>query len=211
MSKKKKKVAYKYYGDSKKRKKDDRKRRKNRGPKIETVGMSLDKSEIKAARKIICTPVKVSKNFTEIREKCNHAGKLLTVAEYKDMTAVYNVYTPILDWAVAKFGEENVHVCRGCYDAVINPELIKSSDVQDAMMMLYAAVNKALTMKKMKKKEIKDLAELKDKLNDFNEVAEIIEKIDAVNEALGVTVENDSGAAKVSLQQQMMAAGSQVF
>lgn len=210
MSKKKKKVAYKYYGDSKKRKKDDRKRRKIRGPKIETVGMSLDKSEIKAARKIICTPVKVSKNFTEIREKCNHAGKLLTVAEYKDMTAVYNVYTPILDWAVAKFGEENVHVCKGCYDAVINPELIKAVDVQDAMMLLYAAVNKAICMKKMKKKEIKELAELKDKLNDFNEVVEIIEKIDATNEALGISAD-EQAPAKTSLQQQMIAAGSQVF
>lgn len=192
--KKNKKKSYdsmvlKYYGGSgyhsrnEKDDKDDRKKskknKKSSGiPGLKIVHMSLDKKDIRDARKVVTAPVDVPKKFLSIRKKCNHAGDLLTPAQYRTMTLNYAVYTPMLDAVCEKFGEDNVQVCAGCYDVLVNYDAITSEDIRDALTTLYVSANKVVSLKRMKGDEIEDINKLKNELTDWNDVIELMDKID---------------------------------
>ena len=195
MGKKKKKNSkdpFEFYNsrrqnDSRKKDKDkkDKKRDKDvqlANIRLKSVHMSLDKDDIKDAAKVIRTPVEVPKKFTNVREKCNHAGDTITPAEYRAMTPSYAVYTPMLDPLCNWFGEDAVAVCEGCYDVLVDFTKVKASDVEGAICILYAAANKAISMKRMKKDALKASIKMKEGLLDWEEIVHIVSKID---EAVG--------------------------
>lgn len=193
--------AYKYFGN----KKDDKKKKKKKGkdhdrPTIKSVRSTLDKKDAKTARKIVLAPIDVPKDFIKVRNKCNHAGKLITPAEFRDMTAAYAAYTPMLDAICNKYGEERVHVCRDCYDVLVDRDLVTPQDVDDAVLTLYVAANKAVSLKRMKDDEVKAISKLKNEMVDWNDVADIIEKVDEDYAARGGNTASPSGK-KINLNE----------
>lgn len=157
-------------------------------PALKTVHLSLSKKDVKDITKIVATPIDVPKKFIEIREECNHAGDLLTPAEYRAMSANYAAYTPMLDVACAVFGEENVSVCAACYDVVLDHKLINADGIRSALATLYLSANKAVSMKRMKDDKVKKLNKLKGDLTDWNKIIEIIDEIDqTIGAAAGST------------------------
>ena len=189
MSKKKKKdKAYKYFGSSKK--KDDKKKKKsNKGsaPKFKTIKPTLDRKEIKQARKIVLAPVDIPKQFTKVREKCNHADKLITPAEFRAMTPAYSAYTPMLDLACDAYGDDAVFVCKSCYDVLVDRSKIDATDVTNAALVLYLAANKAVSLHRMKDDEVKAIAKLKSALAEWGDVADLIDKVDQEQPAVKQT------------------------
>lgn len=174
------KKGFKYFGNGKdsKKKKKSKKRRELDQPEFKTVKMTLDGKEIKSTRKIILAPVDVPKEFTKVRNKCNHAGKLITPAEFREMTHAYAAYTPTLDALCNLYGEDHVHVCKGCYDVVVDYAAIKPEDVEKAILTLYAAANKAVSMKRMKDDEVKAINKMKFDLADWYDISDIVAKVD---------------------------------
>lgn len=192
MSKKKnkKKSYYDYAYGGKKKDKNKKKKNKSKGyyeePQLKSVKPSLDKSEIKEQKKILVKPIKIPEQFTENRAKCNHADGLLTVAEFRAMTPNYGAFTPMLDTIVNVFGEENVAVCKMCYDVVVDPSTLDTGDLIKCISTMYAAANVVVSRKRMKKDEIKEIAKIKNKLADWNEIIERLAKLEASG-ALDVT------------------------
>lgn len=184
MGKKKKKNSYYGHTEAKsKNKKSKKKDKKSKDIKLMSNKASLDRKDVKTARKIVLSPVKVPDSFTEVRRACNHALKLITPAAYKEMTPSYATFTPMLDWAIAMLGEDNVAVCSGCYDVVPNFDKINKDDVMKAVTTLHLAANKVLSMKRLKNDEIKDLAKMRDNLDKWHEIAEDIIHLDDISSA----------------------------
>lgn len=182
MSKKNKKKGFVYFNENSKSKKS-KKSKKNSGPKLKVVRPTIDHKDMKRARKIILAPVDIPKEFTKIREKCNHADKLITPQEFRNMTPAYSAYTPMLDAACRIYGEENVHVCKSCYDVLVNPDLISVEEVDQAVLTMYMAANKVLSMRRMKADEVKAINKIKTALADWNDVADELEHIEDNMEA----------------------------
>ena len=187
MSKKKnrKKQQYKYFGSALDNSKKSKKGKKSKGsktvgykePKLTNIQPTLDKGGAKECRKIIQSPVDIPKEFQKNRRKCNHAAGTMSVAEFKAITPNYAAYTPALEQMVAKYGEENVRICRRCYDAVVARDAVDQEKVIDAMTTLYAACNVAVSNKRMKKDEVQKFAKLKESTEDFRLVVDILQKI----------------------------------
>lgn len=183
---KKKKKNNGYYGCSVIKSKDKKSKKKDKKSKdinLMSNKASIDRKDVKTARKIVLSPVKVPDSFTDVRRACNHALKLITPAEYKSMTPSYAAYTPMLDWAISMYGEDNVAVCSGCYDVVVKYDKVNSEDVMKAITTLHLAANKVLSMKRLKNDEIKDLTKLRDNMDKWVEVAEEITHLDDVSSA----------------------------
>lgn len=194
MSKKKNKKL-KYYNSSKKKsKKASSKKAKSayKKPRYKDTKPSLTKKEAKANAKIVKSPVDVPKEFLKNRRKCNHAGDMIQVAAYKALTPNYAAYTPMLDNIVQKYGEENVSICRSCYDAVVSRSEVTAEEMIDALTTLYVGVNAAVANRRMKDDEIKTLAKLKETLDEFRPVIEILEKLEDEDET------EDSGSRSAS-------------
>ena len=101
MSKKSKKNKYFYTSkDIKKKNKKGKKIKGYEAPKLKSVKPTLDKSDAKKNKKILLAPVEIPKEFIKNRAKCNHAGQVISVAEFKAMTPTYAAYTPMLDTIV---------------------------------------------------------------------------------------------------------------
>ena len=177
MGKKKKDKGYKYFNATKGSKKS-KKSKKGSSPKLKTVRPTVDRKDIKRARKIILAPVDIPKEFTKIREKCNHADELITPAEFRDMTPSYSAFTPMLDLACRVYGEENIHVCKCCYDIVLKPDLVTVDDVDTAVLTLYMAANKAVSLRRMKDDEVEAINKIKASLADWNDIADELEHVD---------------------------------
>lgn len=185
---KKKKMLLKYYSSGKshdddrdrkgKDKKKDNKKSSSNIPGLKIVHLSVGKKDAKEARKIVMTPVEVPKKFTHIRNDCNHAGSLITPAQFRALTPNYGVYTPMLDLVCGKYGEDNVRICEVCYDVLVNYKQVTGNDVMDAIATLYVGANKVVSMRRMKDDEIKDISKLKNELDDWGEIVDLIEKID---------------------------------
>ena len=167
MSKKKKKSGKGKYYESiySKRKKKDNKKKKNSyygKPAFKTVKPSLSKKEAKESKKILLAPVDIPKDFMKNRAKCNHAGDLISVADFKAMTPNYGAFTPMLDQMIKTFGEENLAICKGCYDVVVKASLMSTEKMEDAIATLYAAANTILSRKRMKNsKNIEKISKIK--------------------------------------------------
>jgi len=144
---------------------------------LKDVKLSVSKKEIKEAEKTVRSPVEVPKTFKKHREHCNHAGKLISPAEFKEMTPAYAAYTPLLDAAIAKAGESNISVCKSCYDILVNPTLIDADTMKDAIVSLYLGANIVLAHDRMKKDEIKEIAKLRDSLTEWGQVIETMRKL----------------------------------
>ena len=174
-----------------KKEKKSKKNKKNSSqyPNLKLVHPNLDKKDRKEASKVITKPVDVPKSFQALRSKCNHAGDVITPEEFRQMTPCYAVYTPMLDIFCEVFGEENVCVCESCYDAKVNYALITPEKINEAIAMLYAAANKAVSMSRMKDGEVKDIGKLKSDLSDWAEVAAIVDKIDTAMNAAGANTD----------------------
>lgn len=179
MSKKKKK--YKYF-DSKKKdtKKKGKKGRRSayKAPKTRDIKETLSKKEAKANKKVVVSPVDIPKEFKKNRQRCNHAGASISAAAYQELTPTYAAYTPALDRVRDMFGDDNVSVCKSCFDVVVKQECITADNVYDCLTYLYAAVNVALANQKLKGDEVKDIAKLKDVIFDFAPVLEILHKLE---------------------------------
>lgn len=175
MSKKKSKksrsyFAYEYGGKKKDTKKSKKKDSYYEKPTFKRVKPTLDKKDAKESKKILLAPVDIPKEFRKNRDKCNHAGDLLSTAEFKEMTPNYGAYTPMLDTMIKVFGANNVDVCKCCYDVTVNPECLSVDKIKEAVAILYAAANVVVSRKRMKNEEIKDIAEVKNNLKDWNDV-----------------------------------------
>ena len=177
MGKKKKDKGYKYF-NAQGKKKSKKSKKGSSGPKLKVVRPTVDRKDIKRARKIILAPVEIPKEFTEVRRKCNHADKLITPAEFRAMTPSYSAFTPMLDFACRVYGEDNVYVCKCCYDVIVKPELITVDDVDNAILTLYMAANKAVSLRRMKDDEVKAINKIKNALADWNDVADELQHVD---------------------------------
>lgn len=177
MSKKSKKNSYYSMFESKKTKKKGKKTKAYEAPKLKSVKPSLDKDDAKKSKKILLAPVEIPKEFTKNRIKCNHAGDVISVAEFKAMTPTYAAYTPMLDSIVAMFGEENCFVCKRCFDILVGKDQISVSDVIGSINTLYAAANVVVANKRMKDDEIKDIAKVKNDLEDWMKIADLLGEI----------------------------------
>lgn len=175
-----KKKNHYYFDNPRKKGKKDKKDKKSayKEPKLKSVKPSLDNKDIKAGRKILRTPVEVPKQFRKNREHCNHAGKLMTVEKYKQLTPNYAAYTPALDLMCRVFGEENLRICGSCYDVLVSSDSVESDDINSAVATLYGAANAALTGQRLKEKEIEEIAKARDGLmENWLFIREIVEKI----------------------------------
>lgn len=200
MSKKSKKKN-KYFYTSKDIKKKNKKGKKIKGyeaPKLKSVKPTLDKSDAKKNKKILLAPVEIPKEFIKNRAKCNHAGQVISVAEFKAMTPTYAAYTPMLDTIVELFGEENCSICKSCFDVLIDKKQISVSDVLGSINTLYAAANMVVANKRMKDDEVKDIAKIKNDLEDWLKVADLLAEI---KENESPVVDAATGSADVDISQ----------
>lgn len=179
--KNKKKGGYYDYAFGKKDLKKGKKKGKKSAydePKLKSVKPTLDKKDAKESKKILLEPVDVPKEFMKNRNKCNHAGSIITPKEFKDMTPTYAAFTPMLDNMIAVFGEENVGVCKMCYDVLADVSKISTNDIIHALCILYAAANAVVSHKRFKTDEVKEIAKIKDDLSDWNNIVEMFEKLE---------------------------------
>lgn len=187
MSKKKKKSGKgKYYESiySKRKKKDNKKKKSSYygKPAFKTVKPSLSKKEAKESKKILLAPVDIPKDFMKNRAKCNHAGDLISVAEFKAMTPNYGAFTPMLDQMIKTYGEDNLAICKGCYDVVVKASLMSTEKMEDAIATLYAAANTILSRKRMKNtKNIEKISKIKNDLADWNDLVDRMGKLEDDN------------------------------
>ena len=166
-------------------------------PTLKSVKPTLDKKDAKESKKILLEPVNVPKEFLKNRNKCNHAGHIITPKEFKDMTPTYAAFTPMLDNMIAVFGEENVGVCKSCYDVLADVSKISSDDIIHALCVLYAAANAVVSHKRFKTDEVKEIAKIKEDLGDWNNIVEMFEKLEDKG-AFKTSVANATGAGELS-------------
>ena len=131
------------------------------------IKATLGKKDAKANRKIIMAPVEVPASFSKSRRECNHAGDTLTAAEFRNMTPAYSAYTPLLDEACGRYGEGHVHICKACFDVLVDRDQINIDQIKGAMTTLYLASNMVVANVKMKDDEVEDLNKAKDKMMNF--------------------------------------------
>lgn len=131
------------------------------------IKATLGKKDAKANRKIIMAPVEVPASFSKSRRECNHAGDTLTAAEFRNMTPAYSAYTPLLDEACGRYGEGHVHICKACFDVLVDRDQINIDQIKGAMTTLYLASNMIVANVKMKDDEVEDLNKAKDKMMNF--------------------------------------------
>lgn len=149
-------------------------------PKLKSVRPTLDKKEVKKNKKTVLNPVEVPKDFRKNRLKCNHAGRIMSVSEYRNMTPTYAAYTPALERMVQLYGEENCCICRDCYDVLVKRREVTKDAVNDALTTLYAACNVAVANKRLKDDEVKEIAKLKGIIDDFRPVLDIIDQVEDI-------------------------------
>lgn len=203
MSKKKKNKKSFYEANfGSKKSKDSKKSKKNKGyydePKFKTVKPSLEKSESKENKKILLAPIEIPGKFTKNRNKCNHARDLISVEQFREMTPTHDAFTPMLDAAIAVFGEENVSICKDCYDVVVGPECVSLDKIKEAVATLYAAANIVVSHKRMKTDEIKDVAKVKNGLGDWNDIISLFAELDEEGRLVPTTNEAALGDSDVS-------------
>lgn len=184
MSKKSKKKNKSFYEANFGSKKKDSKKsngKKNKGyyeePKFKTVKPSLEKSDAKEQKKILVAPVEIPSKFIKTRNKCNHARDLITVEQFRSMTPTHDAFTPMLDAMIETFGEEHVHICKDCYDVLVDVDCLSVDRVKESIAVLYAAVNAIVSHKRMKGDEIKKNAELKNSLAKWNDAVNTFEEL----------------------------------
>lgn len=180
--KNKKKNSYYDYAFGKKAKKNGGKKGGKKSaykdPELKSVKPSLDKKDAKESKKILLEPVNVPKEFMKNRNRCNHAADIISVSEFKGMTPTYAAFTPMVDPMVEAFGEDNVAVCKSCYDVLVDCSKISTADLQRAVAMLYAAANAVVSHKRLKADEIKEIAKVKEALGDWNPIIAMYEKLE---------------------------------
>ena len=149
------------------------------------IKATLGKKDAKANRKIIMAPVEVPASFSKSRRECNHAGDTLSAAEFRNMTPAYSAYTPLLDEACGRYGEDHVHVCKACFDVLVDRDQINIDQIKGAMTTLYLASNMVVANVRMKDDEVEDLNKAKDKMMNFamKLVSIMSENIASANEA----------------------------
>lgn len=149
------------------------------------IKATLGKKDAKANRKIIMAPVEVPASFSKSRRECNHAGDTLSAAEFRNMTPAYSAYTPLLDEACGRYGEDHVHVCKACFDVLVDRDQINIDQIKGAMTTLYLASNMVVANVRMKDDEVEDLNKAKDRMMNFamKLVSIMSENIASANEA----------------------------
>lgn len=187
MSKKRKgkKSYYSYEAEPKKSEKKNKGkaiRAKESKPKYKKIKLSITDKDIGTSQKIIHAPLEVPKDFTKIRQRCNHILKgkddYLTVGEYMLTTPAYGAYTPMLDTIAGTFGEQNVHVCPYCFEVLVDPDVIDVDTCENAVAVLYAMANTLVNNKDRKKKdEIEEINKIKDRLGIWRNLVGKYEKI----------------------------------
>ena len=180
MSKKKNKKS-KYFSEytlSGKKGKGNKKDLKKATKKLKTVQPTLSKKDGKAMKKFVTRPVKVEKEFLKQRGKCNHADGVMSVQEFLDMSPTASAYTPMLNRLIDVFGEEHVHICARCFEAVVDRDEISTTSVNEALAVLYAACGVVTANVRMKDDEVKDVNKLKGLLEEFAPVVEFMGELE---------------------------------
>lgn len=173
-------------------------------PAFGSIRPSLSGREAKLSTKSVLAPVEVPKEFRKNRLRCNHAGALISPAEFKAMTPAYAAFTPLLDAAIETYGEDNVAICRSCYDVLVNTGDITSTGMRDSVLRLYLSANLILAHKRMTKDEIKELAGMRDGLTDWDHAIFTLRKleedgtIDASRNSQAAAMASGVDAAKLS-------------
>lgn len=181
------KKNYKEYDSSKKKSKKSGKGKNDdyyNKPAMKHVSPSLDKKDIRENYKIITTPIKIPEDLTKNRARCNHAGEVMSVKAFKELTPSYGAYTPMLDTACRLFGEENLVVCSSCYEVLMKPSMVDSANVEEAIALLHMAANMVQSRLRMKKDEIRKISKLRDALSDWNRIMHYLEKIESNGNAV---------------------------
>lgn len=156
--------------------------RKNKGythdePRLNNVKLSLNKKDAKENKRIIMTPVEVEKAFNKNRSKCNHAGDIITPAQFRALTPNYAAYTPWLERVVAEYSEDNVRVCKACYDVIADAAMISSGDIESALVTLYVAANAVVSHRRMKPDEIKSIYKMRQSLADWHLIVNLFDDL----------------------------------
>ena len=174
------KKSYKYMSFDFKSKDSQKKKKKSKydEPKVKTLNSTLDKSDRKDMEKMILTPIEVPKKFTKIRNRCNHVGSVMSVADFKRITPMYSVYTPMLDAMIQQYGEENLTVCASCFEVKVAPKMIQVKNLKSAITDLYAAATFVQSTLR-KKDEIEELSKMKKDLGDWNGVINTVSEMES--------------------------------
>lgn len=162
--------------DKKKKDKKDKKNFTYDKPVTKTQSESLSKKEIKDADSIVSTRPEVNKKLLDYQMKCNHAGNLITVEEYRNKSLTPSAYTPRLDVIESIFGK-NALVCESCYQVVVDPAGIDPIKLKASIACLHALTTAILPRKKFKKKEIKKLNKLNNNLDKWHDTIAIYERL----------------------------------
>lgn len=164
---------------SKKEKKREKKlamQRNSSYPSMRRIKLSLDTKDIKKNKKIINQPIEVPKEFKNNRSRCNHADGMISVEEFKQLTPAFAVFTPQLNRVCRMYGEENVSICKACYDTIVDVDLLDVEQIDKAMAILYTAANCVLSGNRLKTEEIQEINRLKNSLHKWEAMIPLLTK-----------------------------------
>ena len=180
---------------------------KSDSKKKKAIKLSVSKKERAVAKKIIRTPVQVPKEFTKIRQRCNHAypaDEFMSVAQYKATVPAYAAYTPMLDTMLKVYREEELRICPCCYDVMVNGDSIDMDSVETAVAVLYGLSNQMAYHKRAKEvDEVKELAKMRDGLPVWISVAIDEGKRQQKKAERAVSVDTDNGVPADMLQRRL--------
>lgn len=183
MSKKKKKnkyfESYNLSGKKGKKGKGNKKDLKKSMKKTKTVHPTLTKKDGRVMRKELEKPLKVDKDFTKNRTRCNHADGTLSAQEYRSKyPGKAEAYTPMLQTMIDLYGEENIRICDRCYEVMVNRDQVSADDVKAAIATIYAGAGIAVANVRMKKDEVKAINKSKKLLDEFGVIIDDLEELE---------------------------------
>lgn len=121
-------------------------------------GNTLSKDRAKQSAKIVRKPAEIPEQFLANQVVCNHADGEITVQEFRAICPSPQVFAPNLERLVARYGEDHVRLCGRCYAPLVDPAMLTPSMVEEAIDVLYAAANAAVSnVGEMAPKEIERL------------------------------------------------------
>lgn len=141
----------------KNREDDDRVMNVAAGIKLKNVKPSLDKKDVRDVHRAAEKPIKLPKQIEEAREVCNHVQETYSVPAFNKEFEGRPYLAKNLDMYARMFGEENLGICKGCFEVMVDRKLITVDETQRAFLLILAAMNHLMANYRMKKKELKEL------------------------------------------------------
>ena len=129
-------------------------------PKLLRVKPTLSDKDVKQSERIVEQIPKINKELLKNREECNHCQDVMSVAEFREKPNSY--VTPLLDQYVEVFGEQNVALCKGCYEVLAKDSQIDLTKTNNAFILIMAAIDHLTANMRMDKKELHRMKEYKE-------------------------------------------------